>query len=346
MIKKVINSIEICLIILTILLLSLGVMKNNEETPLYSYVANKKGDYQVLLKENNIYQEQVLESGKYYASKSIDKYMLNFEYNFKVEGREGTKEEIKVAEQKEKIEDIDYKYNITAQIEGTVPNSDDEKKEIWTRNYILVEDVTNKTTQDNFTVKENVDIKYDDYNDLVREYENKYGISIEANLKVKFNIYYEIKFENKDVENVEDYIELDISLTDSVSNVEKNYEEITQKDIFSTNKKNIYYLISTITGVMAILLMIINKNKQTPEREYNRKINNILKNYGELIVTVSNKPNTEDYIVMNIKKLEDLIDLAEQNKTNIIHYEAVKDKNNAFYVYIDRLVYVYLLLKI
>ena len=346
MIKKVINSIEICLIILTILLLSLGVMKNNEETPLYSYVANKKGDYQVLLKENNIYQEQVLESGKYYASKSIDKYMLNFEYNFKVEGREGTKEEIKVAEQKEKIEDIDYKYNITAQIEGTVPNSDDEKKEIWTRNYILVEDVTNKTTQDNFTVKENVDIKYDDYNDLVREYENKYGISIEAKLKVKFNIYYEIKFENKDVENVEDYIELDISLTDSVSNVEKNYEEITQKDIFSTNKKNIYYLISTITGVMAILLMIINKNKQTPEREYNRKINNILKNYGELIVTVSNKPNTEDYIVMNIKKLEDLIDLAEQNKTNIIHYEAVKDKNNAFYVYIDRLVYVYLLLNI
>lgn len=321
-------------------------MKNNEETPLYSYVANKKGDYQVLLKENNIYQEQVLESGKYYASKSIDKYMLNFEYNFKVEGREGTKEEIKVAEQKEKIEDIDYKYNITAQIEGTVPNSDDEKKEIWTRNYILVEDVTNKTTQDNFTVKENVDIKYDDYNDLVREYENKYGISIEAKLKVKFNIYYEIKFENKDVENVEDYIELDISLTDSVSNVEKNYEEITQKDIFSTNKKNIYYLISTITGVMAILLMIINKNKQTPEREYNRKINNILKNYGELIVTVSNKPNTEDYIVMNIKKLEDLIDLAEQNKTNIIHYEAVKDKNNAFYVYIDRLVYVYLLLNI
>lgn len=342
--KKVIKAIEICLIIFTVLFLSLGVMKNNEETPLYSYVANKKGDYQVLLKENNIYEEKVLESGKYYASKSIDKYLLNFEYNFKVEGREGAKEETKVAEQTEKIKNIDYKYNITAQIEGTVPNSSEEKKEIWTRNYTLIDDINNKTTQDNFIIEENVDIKYDDFNNLVREYENKYGISIEAKLKVKLNIYYEIKFENKDVENIEDYIELDIVLTDSVSNVEKNYEEVTQKDIFSTNKNNIYYIISTITGVIAILLMVINKNKQTPEREYNRKINNILKNYGELIVTVSNKPNTDDYIVMNIKKLEDLIDLAEQNKTNIIHYEAEKEKNNAFFVYVDRLVYLYVLL--
>lgn len=275
--------------------------------------------------------------------------MLNFEYNFKVEGREETekaKEEAKVVEQAEKIENIDYKYNIIAQIEGIAPNSNEEKKEIWTRNYTLVEDVNNKTTQNNFNIKENVDIKYDDYNNLVREYENKYGISIEAKLKVKFNISYEIKSENKDVENVEDYIELDIALTDSVSNVEKNYEEVTQKDIFSTNKNNVYYLISAFIGFIVIVLIIVNKNKKTPEREYNRKINNILKNYGELIVTVSNEPKIEDYTVMKIKKLEDLIDLAEQNKTNIVHYEAVKDKNNAFYVYINRLVYVYLLLNI
>ena len=78
----------------------MGIKSNKDEILLYSYTSSKKGDYQVLLKENDFYEEPILESGKYYASKSIDKYLLKFEYNFN----------------SEKIENIDYRYNITAQL--------------------------------------------------------------------------------------------------------------------------------------------------------------------------------------------------------------------------------------
>ena len=86
-------------------------------------------------------------------------------------------------------------------------------------------------------------------------------------------------------------------------------------------------------------------NKKSPEEKYNRKIKYILKNYSELIVTVSNEPNIENYTVMNINAFEDLIDLAEQNKINIIHYESIKDKKNKFYVFVDKFVYIYLVAK-
>ena len=324
--KNIIIAVVICLLIFTILFLILGIATNNNDTPLYSYLARKNGDYQVSLKENNFYENKILEPGKYYASKSIDKYLLKFEYDFN----------------SEKIESIDYKYNITAQLVGNVSNNEQEK-EVWTKNYNLVDYKEEKIKQNKFSVKENVDINYDSYNNLVREYEDSYGISIDAILKVKFNIYYDIKFENSDIKDVEDYIELDIALTNSVSNVEKQYEEETKKEIIIENKNNvnIYYVISGIVGIISIILMI-NKNKKTPEEKYNKKIKSILKNYSELIVTVSNEPNIKNYTIMNINTFEDLIDLAEQNKINIIHYETIKNKQNKFYIFVDKFAYIYI----
>ena len=323
MLKNVQKIIVICLLVSTVFFIVMGIKSNKDEILLYSYTSSKKGDYQVLLKENDFYEEPILESGKYYASKSIDKYLLKFEYNFN----------------SEKIENIDYRYNITAQLVGNVSNNE-QGKEVWTKNYDLLDYKEEKIKQNKFSIKENIDINYDLYNNLAREYEDSYGISIDAILKVKFNIYYDIKFENSDIKNAEDYIELDIALTNSVSNVEKKYNEETKKEIFKENKNNIniYYVISIITGIISIALII---NKKSPEEKYKRKIKYILKNYGELIVTVSNEPDIKNYTIMNINTFEDLIDLAEQNKTNIIHYEVIKDKQNKFYVFVDKFVYIY-----
>ena len=323
MLKNVQKIIVICLLVSTVFFIVMGIKSNKDEILLYSYTSSKKGDYQVLLKENDFYEEPILESGKYYASKSIDKYLLKFEYNFN----------------SEKIENIDYRYNITAQLVGNVSNNE-QGKEVWTKNYILLEDKKAEIKQNKFKVNENIDINYDSYNNLARDYEDSYEISIDAILKVKFNIYYDIKFENSDIKNAEDYIELDIALTNSVSNVEKKFDEETKKEIFKENKNciNIYYVISVITGIISIVLII---NKKSPEEKYKRKIKYILKNYGELIVTVSNEPNIKNYTIMNINTFEDLIDLAEQSKTNIIHYEVIKEKQNKFYVFVDKFVYIY-----
>ena len=75
---------------------------------------------------------------------------------------------------------------------------------------------------------------------------------------------------------------------------------------------------------------------------YNYNINHILKYYRDLIVTVINKPDFTDLKVMKLLVLEDLIDVAEQNQTNIIHYKEPKKEESNLYVIIDNYVYIYI----
>ncbi len=44
---------------------------------------------------------------------------------------------------------------------------------------------------------------------------------------------------------------------------------------------------------------------------------------------------------INVAKFDDLVNLAEQNKTNIIYYQIEKDRKSDFYVVIDKYVYIY-----
>lgn len=322
----------ICLVLFAIWFAKLGTDANNDLKFLYDYTINRNVDYNVLLKENNFYENEELSAYKCYASKGIDKYLLEFKYNLS----------------SDKAKKIQYRYNITAQIVGTVSNNNEQGKEIWTKNYVLL-DEKNADVQNNLFIVENVNINYDDYNNLARDYEDNYGISINAVLKVRFNILYDIEFdnnENKSVKDVEDYIELDIELNNSISSVEKKYEDITKKEVFPIieNDVNVYYVCSVaIIIISAILIIIIIRKKKSPEEMYKKRVNYIIKNYSELIATVSNEPNIENYNVMEITDFEDMIDLAEQNKINIIHFEKIKNKQNNFYVFIDKFVYVYIL---
>ena len=73
----------------------------------------------------------------------------------------------------------------------------------------------------------------------------------------------------------------------------------------------------------------------------NQNIRNIIKYYRNLIVTVTNEPNINSMHIMNIAKLEDLIDVAEQNNKNIILYEVQENRQSNLYVIVDNYAYIY-----
>lgn len=323
------------MIVISAFFIKLGYDYNKKILPIYNYNIQKNDDYIVSLKENVFYTSKTLPSGKYYASKSVDSYIINFKYNFK--GNLNT--------------DLEYKYNITADLVGTVVDTDEQDKEVWTRNYILKKDIKNKQENINqFSLNEKINIDYENYNNLVRAYENQYGINIDAVLKVRFNISYNINLSklNVDSQSSDDYIELDIPITNTVTQVNKNYENTLSKDIYPNFQNTIkvriiYYIIGGLFILAAIIIIIVNikKHKKTPIEMYNKNINNIFKYYKDLIVTVTNSPDISNLKVMHLVILDDLIDVAEQNKSNIIHYETIQNKKSNLYVIVGNYVYVY-----
>ena len=68
----------------------------------------------------------------------------------------------------------------------------------------------------------------------------------------------------------------------------------------------------------------------------------ILKYYKELIVTVNNEPNFSNLEIINVANFKDLIDIAEQNKRNIIHFVVANKLKSKLYVIVENYVYMYI----
>lgn len=193
---------------------------------MYSYNIKKSDNYEVILKPNDFYLSETLPADRYYPSKAVDSYVIDFGYDFKV-NREA---------------ELEYNYNVTAEMVGIVKSSDGKGEEVWTRDFDVLETKTGNVHQDNFLINEKVSINYDYYNNMARSYEETYGIAIDSILKVRFNISSKLN-----TEQIDDYIELDINLTNTVTNVEENYQEnktnIVEKD--SNNKTRDYLFYSS-----------------------------------------------------------------------------------------------------
>lgn len=304
--------------------------------PVYNYNIQKSNNYEVRLKPNIFYTTEILPSGNVYASKSIDMFTINFLYNF--EGNDYT--------------DIEYNYNITANLVGTV-QSEEEEKEVWSREYILAENKIVKEKDINtWSINEWTNIDFEKYVNLVHSYEQTYGITLNAVLKIRLNVSYIINL-NKyelDKKNNNDYIELDIPISNTITQVKENYENVNYENIIYDEgkiqtKKIILYIFSGVLVIGAIVTSLIklkiNNKKITVEERHRRNVNHILKNYSDLIVTVINAPNLTKLNIMEVIKLDDLIDVAEQNNCHIIHHKIVEKNEDNLYVIVKDDVYIY-----
>ena len=333
-INTIILIIAVMLVFIGVIFIKSGLDTRKKSQPQFAYTSEKSSNYEVLLKPNDFYLEKTLEQGKYYASQSIDKICINFKYILNTN----------------KESNLQYSYDIIADLVGNANSKDNQIKEVWNRRFNLVEITDNQDANNKFEINQNVDVDYQKYVTLANEYEKTYGINIDSVLKVRMNVYSNVNNLEADIKKVQDYIELDIPINDTVTNVEENYQNINNENIVSQEKdisitEIIYYASGTILIIGAIIIVIIEIKREfknmTKDTIYEMNIRKILKFYEDLIVTVENRPNLEKLEIMNVNKLDDLIDVAEQNKKNIIHYEEENKSKSEFYVIVDKYAYLY-----
>ena len=324
-----------CIIIFIIgaLFIKLGIDERKNVEPEYSYAREKSSSYEVLLKPNDFYESQSLPSNLYYASKSIDNFVINFKYDFK-----GSKET-----------NLSYSYNVTAELIGYANDKSGQSRKVWSKTFDIAE---NKDIQQNyikdFSISQDANINYETYNNLARLYEDKYGITIDAILKVRLNV--SLNFYDLEKKEAKDYIELDIPINSTITNVEEKYESESldniglQSKTFNTSG-TAYYIAGIVFILASIAITIItirkSKSEESLEDMYEKNINKILKYYRDLIVTVDNKPDLSNLESLNVMILDDLIDVAEQNKAIIIRYEELEEDKSYLYVIIDKYAYIY-----
>ena len=289
-----------------------------------NYTVKKTDDYKVLLKPNEFYETDTLEAGGYYPSMAVKSYVIDFGYDFK----------------SDKSCNLQYNYNVTAELIGICTDQEGEYKEIWNRKFNVLETKTCDTNSDNFSINEEVNIDYEYYYNMMLNYEETYGVQLDGILKVKFNI----DFPDLNGKEVKDNIELDINLNEVITNLEENYRavksNITNIPKEEKNTINVAMCIVITIVVFYSIFEIFKMKNQTPKDKYKRRVRKILRYCKDLIVIVKKKPCFDNLEIVKIENLDSLINLAEQTKSNIIYYEEIKDKKSNFCVISGNFVYI------
>ena len=145
--NKFLTILSILFIIIGISIITINLI-NSKEDIIYDYNILKNSNSEVYLLENNFYDNKILnkdDNYDYYASKSIDKIKINFDYKFN----------------SNKKSNIKYKYNIKSQI---VSNIDNEDNLIWNKTFTLKDNTEYNIKSNNFDITDEIYIDYNYYN--------------------------------------------------------------------------------------------------------------------------------------------------------------------------------------
>ena len=313
------SIILVIMIPLLILLLSMSFDSNSKET--LHYEEKSDLDYKVCLKEKGSYDELCQKKGMGYVASAIDYVSIDFKYDFIMN----------------KPVDYNYEYYIDGLI--TINEKGKSNIDLLTKKVDLSELVRLQVdNNDRFSISKNIEIKYDEYNDLIKTYKETYSVPVDSTLKITLHIKADSKYEYfSNPIQTNTVMEMVIPLTDSTIDIKMNYKEANNSDKITqdSNELNInfvYFILSLvlISGIIYLISSIIMMRMKIYSRQsdYSKFMKKLQKNYNRMIVNIANnmKIEEEDYDeIFDVTDFEELVDISQSVAKNIIWTEVVHD---------------------
>lgn len=293
-------------------------------------------DYKVYLKENEYYKEKYLSENMQYISGLIDYIDLNLKYKVDISEKAN----------------CEYKYNIKADLIITDKNNSD--KVLYKSSEILKDIVVVKNPKtNNINVIENIKLNYDNYDGLVSSFKGKYNISVSSNLIITMHVDTIVQGEkiNKDIIDSEDMV-VTIPLSEQTINILTDYKKDGKDETIS---RRFYLKIinqdmaisSLIFGIISAIsirtLFIFIKKTSKAKSCYAKRLDQILSDYDQLIVSIGKMPVLNDCRIIEVESFEELLDASKNLNKPILYIEIHKHQKSYFLILEDNNVYRYVL---
>lgn len=303
---------------------------------LYNYNYNSNISYRVYLKQNEFFTTPYLGMNKQYITSLIDRIEVDTKYNF----------------QSSKDLDYTYSYDLVATAKGTYSESDSKSVDVWSKAYTILPSETKTGTGKTISVNKTVTIDYNKYNQIMTDFRNKFGLSVDARVDVAFKI--NVTGGMKGAENTlqeSNVMTLQIPLLKPTIEIKPDYvnhgNETVYKTTESDDSMNIPLLIfgaALLIFTLVLLKIFVSKLLATTKKsEYVLKLNKILKEYGDIIAEADNMPDLTKYDVVNIKQFNDLVDIEEELHSPIICNEIREDLESWFLIFHNETAYRFIL---
>ena len=328
----------------------LMVYSNKNKGYVVNYSENSNIDYEVYLKKNDFFEEKHLDSNNRYIASLIDYINATFKYNISMDKK-----------------NVDYTYSYRLEAEVNV-KEDNGSKPLFNKKYELVNKEKNSSNgRSNVTITENLNIDYNQYNNLIKKFITIYGLN-DISSTLTINMYVDVdgncdEYEENDNQTVTSLV---IPLTTKTIGIDikNNLTESNDRYMICKNRTKvgfIYLFISAIILLSNIVLVVCLckyiARTRTAKSIYDSELKKILNNYHSYIQRVNNKVSfvskeglkiDNDFIykkcqIFIVDTFTDMLEIRDSlntpilmssNKTNTATYFLILDAiNKAVYVY-------------
>ncbi len=325
----------IIVIVFIITLSFFAIYFNKNKKQYVSYNESSEIDYKVFLKDNDFFEEDYLPEEKQYIASLIDYIKANFKYKLSL---------------KEKMVEYKYSYRIEADVfvkEKGTNNS------LYTTNKVLLNDKEIATSLNEVVIDENIDIDYNYYNNLIKNFINIYGLDNTESV-LTINMYVNVigsceEFEdNKEQESV---ISLSIPLTTKTMAIEISNDLINSENNVMLCESNysynfVFIIFGLIFGILDLVLIVFIVRyvirTRTAENIYERELKKILNNYSSYIQTLGCEFDFKNYQLLKVGTFTDMLEIRDTIKQPILMREN-EEKTGAYFVIPSstKILYVY-----
>ena len=303
--KKILIKL-IIIFVLAIIFFCLGFKKCSYNDCVF--VENNSIDYKVYLKENAYFETPYIEMNKTYITSLIDYIDANYKYNINFENKvSGT-----------------INYQIVAEIKAD--KAGNEVGNYWTKKYELTEletvDIKNETE---YSIDLKNKIGYNEYNETLNSFIKEYNLQAESNLKVALVITGNVKQDkNKDEIVIDSEVSLNMPLSQKAIEGKINIENDCKKTVTQSQKRvakfrEIFkpiFFIDIFVLFCYVYQYMQDLKKSNCRMGYREKLRKITNNYDDILIRVNNI-NIENYVRMDVKSFEDLINVYNSKREPI-----------------------------
>ena len=301
-----------------------------KNTNKYSY------DYKVNLISNKyMTNEEIKDKNLAYVTDLIDNIKLELNYDY-------------IAN---KNSEIKCNYSVVGLMQAVYTKNGEEQK-IWEKEETLLNEKKLKSASDNIQINEKLKLDLKEKNNLINNFKQQLGMTIEAKYTVKLKIKVTTDMEGKEiVDEIEPFINIDLAEKTTKIKGENNTEntEYISKDYKVTQKssvlKMVIDIILMITAIYALRYVSKSKIANVVRNEYKYELNRILKICQDKIVQVSTRPNDEEIEVVYVKDFGEIFKVSEELFKPILYYNAKENEEAWFSVMSGKTSYRFVLKK-
>lgn len=337
--KYTVIIIAIVLLVTSLCNLMQNLSKENVKTrtkEIYNYTNKFDYDYKVNLIKNKYMQDaEITDKSLAYVTDLIDTTNIELNYEY-------------IAD---KESDLKYTYSIIGKMQ-VVYTKDGEEQKIWNAEETLVEEKQLEENTSKISINENLDLDLKDKNELLSEFKQEMGMTIDAKYTITLNINLKTEVEDKEIDvNYTPTIQVDLAEKTSKISGENNLEDTQyiSKEYNVSSSSNIFIIIlDIILLVISILLLkYATKSKATNRvrNEFRQELNRILKICQDKIVQVSTKPIDKPEDVVLVKDFGEIVKISEELFKPILYYFDSQKEEAWFSVMSGKTTYRYILKK-